>query len=186
MNRKHLLAAFAIIAFASIFPFASNASAVVLGGQLFSTGGDVTVEVLPASAGYTSELHLFSPAYGFIALNNNVGYTTNIGSFPIGDELIFGIYVQNTGDTFYMGPGSRNPDGIEHAALDFLGGGVANVGFEDLFGGGDHDYDDNVFQFRGGIAPEPGNPIPEPTTMALIGTSFLGTLFGRKKLLAFK
>ncbi len=129
-------------------------AAGIIGGQLFATGGEVVVEVQPATAGYTSELHLISPGPDrFIALNTQVGTVVNLGSFPAGVELIFAIYVQNTGDTFQMGPASRNPDGIEHAGVDNTGPGVAIVGFEDLLGGGDLDYDDNVFKFTGGIAP---------------------------------
>jgi hypothetical protein len=78
--------------------------------------------------------------------------------YTVGQELVFGIYVQNTGDTFRMGPGFRNPDGIPHANVVDIGGGAFNVGFEDLFGGGDRDYDDNVFKFEGGVAPNPNQP----------------------------
>ncbi len=53
-----------------------------------------------------------------------------------------------------MGPGERNPDGIPHAAVEFIAEGEAIVGFEDLYGGGDRDYDDVVFIFRGSIVPE--------------------------------
>ena len=124
-------------------------AAGIIGGQLFATGGNVTVEVLPASAGYTSELHLISPGPDrFIALNHDVGTVVNLGSFTAGVELVFGIYVRDTGDTFQMGPASRNPDGIEHAGVENTGPGVAIVGFEDLLRGGDLDYDDNVFKFK--------------------------------------
>ncbi|PYM55966.1 MAG: hypothetical protein DMD77_17740, partial [Candidatus Rokuibacteriota bacterium] len=71
-----------------------------------------------------------------------------------GSELIFGILVLNTGDTFKMGPGGRNPDGVEHVLVDYAegdGGDVALLGFEDLFGGGDHDYNDANFEIQGGI-----------------------------------
>lgn len=151
----------------------------ILGGQIFSTGGNVEVEVLPASAGFTSQLHLFSPGPDiFIARNTDVGTIVNLGSFPSGVELIFGIFVENTGNTFFMGPGPRNPDGIEHATVEFLSPGVANVGFEDLLGGGDRDYNDNIFQFRGGVAPEPSEPvIPEPGTLLLMS---LGAAAGLK------
>lgn len=129
-------------------------AAAIIGGQLFATGGNVTVKVLPATAGYTSELHLISPGPDrFIALNHDAGTVVNLGSFPAGVELVFGIYVRDTGDTFQMGPASRNRDGIEHAGVDNTAPGVAVVGFEDLLQGGDFDYDDNVFKFTGGIAP---------------------------------
>ena len=44
----------------------------------------------------------------------------------------------------YSGFASANPDGLQH--FQMLGDGV--VGFEDLFGGGDRDFDDKVVSFR--------------------------------------
>ena len=131
-------------------------AAPVLGGELFATGNDVQVQVMPASAGFTSELWLFEPLASRrrIATNRDVGLVVDLGTFPQGTELVFGIHVINTGDDFRMGPGSRNADGQIHAQVDFLEAGKAQVGFEDLFGGGDRDYNDNVFEFRGGIVPE--------------------------------
>lgn len=131
----------------------------MMGGQLFSTGGPVEVQVLSASAGLTSELWLFEPGPArFIATNRQVGTVVQLGSFPSGAELVFGI--RSSQGEFRMGPASRNPDGIVHAVVNFLDDGSAIVGFEDLRGGGDRDYDDNRFHFRGGIAPEP--PADDP------------------------
>jgi cysteine-rich repeat protein len=139
----------------------------VVGGLLFASGGAVEVEVLPASAGYVSELHLFSPGPPrFIALSSDVGTVVSLGTFPAGTELIFGIYVRGPGDTFQMGPASRNPDGVPHAAVTAVSAGVSQVGFEDLFGGGDRDYNDVVFEFRGGVSPtscDDGNPCTDDT-----------------------
>ena len=133
-----------------------------LGGQLFSTGAPVTVEVLPASAGLTSELYLLDPEEVRIATNRDVGSTKTVGPYGSGTELVFGIRV--AGNEFRLGPGGRNPDGLEHAVVDFGPDGCAVVGFEDLFGGGDRDYDDNKFKFCGGIAPEvPEDPEEPPT-----------------------
>jgi hypothetical protein len=145
----------------------------ILGGQLFSTGGDILVEVLPATARLESHLHLYSPSYQrFIATNRQIGTTVNLGGFPVGVELIFGILAG--GNTFLMGPGSRNRDGLTHAKVNFLSPGVALVGFEDLWGGGDRDYDDNVFRFTGGIA---ATQVPEPTT--LLGSLLFGGMVCR-------
>ena len=128
----------------------------IIGGQLFSTGAPVQVEVAPSGvAFYTSELWLFEPGPPrFLATNRDVGQVIDLGVFDPGVELVFGIVVRDTGWTFKMGPGDRNPDGIPHAAVEWLEPGVAVVGFEDLYGGGDRDYDDVVFIFRGGIASE--------------------------------
>ncbi|MEO5662756.1 MAG: RHS repeat-associated core domain-containing protein [Nocardioides sp.] len=134
----------------------------VLGGQLFSTGTAVTVEVLPASAGLTSTLFLLDPAEVRIATNRDVGTTVTVGPYGSGTELVFGI--RAGGQEFRLGPGARNPDGIPHAVVDFGADGCAVVGFEDLFGGGDRDYDDNKFKFCGGIAAEvPVEPEVPPT-----------------------
>lgn len=155
-------------------------AAPVIGAQLFWSGGDVKITVLPATAGFISELTLFSASPDiFIALNTDVGAVVTLSAatldaaHDVGDELVFGIFVTDTSDTFLMGPGSRNADGLEHAAVDALGGGVFIVGFEDLFGGGDLDYDDNVFRFEGGISVTP-NPTPEPGSLLLVGAALLG------------
>ena len=134
----------------------------VLGGQLFSTGGQITIEVLPATAGLTSTLYLMEPERVRVATNRDVGSTVVIGPYGSGEELVFGIDVG--GQEFRLGPGARNPDGIEHGVVDFAADGCALVGFEDLFGGGDRDYDDNRFRFCGGIAAEvPEDPVDPPT-----------------------
>ena len=67
----------------------------VLGGQLFSSGGLVEIEVKPATAALTSELWLLEPGPEiFIATNREVGKVVEIGPFDSGDELIFGIRVR--------------------------------------------------------------------------------------------
>lgn len=98
----------------------------------------------------------------------------NLGSFSAGDELIFGIYVNNTGDIFKTGPGSRNADGLAHALVDFQSNGVAIVGFEDLYGGGDRDYNDCVFKFSGAIAPNQPTATPIPAAVLLFGSGLAG------------
>lgn len=144
-------------------------AAPVLGGQLYGTGGEVTVTVLPHTAGLVSELRLCTPGYErFIALNTDTGTIVNLGSFPAGLELIFCIFVPATGRTYYMGPAERNPDGVIHATVDVLGPGQAQVGFEDLFGGGDRDYDDNNFSFTG-VIPNP----PPDCSAVTAGSSVL-------------
>jgi hypothetical protein len=118
-------------------------------GRLYATGRNVTVTVLPAEAGYTSTLSLYSPKNVTIGTNRDVGRVVDLGRFPRGTELLFGIYVQNTGDTFKTGDGIRNPDGIEHTRANASGVNLVDVGFEDLFGGGDRDYNDNMYRFTG-------------------------------------
>jgi len=106
---------------------------------------------------------------------------------PAGDELVFGIYVRDTTFTYFTGPaGPRNPDGLAHAMVDFfpppfapppfppipIPPGLTLVGFEDLFGGGDLDFDDLGFGFTA-VSP---TAVPEPTSLLLLGTGAAGLL----------
>jgi hypothetical protein len=157
MGLRFTHAAAAAAALLSTLVCAASASAQAppagLGDRLFSTGGDITVEVRPATAGLVSELRLYNADGTFIriASNRDVGARVALPARPEGQELLFGIFVQ--GRTFMLGPGDRNPDGLAHAKVVNSGERQYDVGFEDLFNGGDRDYDDNVFRFSGGLAP---------------------------------
>jgi len=154
LSRVLLLAViFAISAAASAD---AQASPDGLGDQLFATGGDVTVQVqCPCTAGLVSELRLYNADGTFtpIATNRDFGKVVTLPPRPAGQELVFGIFVQGPNTTFKMGPADRNPDNLAHARVKKTGERQYDVGFEDLLNGGDRDYDDNVFRFTGGLAP---------------------------------
>jgi hypothetical protein len=134
---------------------AQSAPPAGLGDQLFSTGGDIKIEVLRSTAGLTSELRLYTPDGSFtpIARNTELGRVVTLPARPRNDELVFGIFVQGPNNTFKMGPAERNPDKLAHAVVKATGERQYDVGFEDLINGGDRDYDDNTFRFSGGVAP---------------------------------
>jgi hypothetical protein len=145
----------------------------VTGGKLVATGGTVDVVVQQGGiTGYTSRLFLLRPdgTRDYIALNTDVGKQVTLGPFAAGRELVFGIALLNDGPTFYMGPGSRNPDGIAHAVVTETGVRTFLVGFEDMFDGGDRDYDDNMFQFTGNLAPITPAPVDGRTPTSPTGT----------------
>jgi hypothetical protein len=146
----------ALIAVAAALVLAAPAEAQgVIGGKLFATGGTVDIVVQPATAVFTSQLFLLHPdgTRENISLNTEVGKHVTVGPFAAGQELVFGITVLTAGPTYFIGPARRNPDGIAHAEVTETGVRTFLVGFEDVFDGGDRDYDDNVFQFTGNLAP---------------------------------
>lgn len=167
----------------------------ILEQSLIATGGDVMVTFVSNSAGYTSELFLDGPvgeALGaiFDSGTTQLGASANLGSFAAGTELVFKLFVQS-GDTFYTGNASRNPDGLVHAVVDDLAGRVV-VGFEDLYGGGDLDYNDLVFAFINlvpgdtsgttpGGAPAVPAEVDEPATLLLLGSGLMMIVVAMKR-----
>ncbi|XWK88100.1 MAG: PKD domain-containing protein [Phormidium sp.] len=150
------------------------AQAGIIGGQLFSTGGNVSVQILDAEAKWTSDLWLSSPRGTYLGTNRNNGSVFNLGNFALGQELIFSMFVPKTGNLFHMGPGARN-GGLPHAIVDFLAPGVARVGFEHV-GGSDADFNDHNFLVTGRIAAAPPRP-PVITSLTSDLTIRTDTLF---------
>jgi len=176
------------------FPVCAAASPV-LGQQIYYEGGNVSVTVLPYDAGYTSNLYLLSAGGPvLIASSSQVGKVVDLGNlgslynFKPGDELIFGIFVLNTGNSFLTGPGARNGDGVAHATVDYAEGTTsdfATLGFEDIFGGGDLDYNDANFQLEGGIG-NVSTRVPEPASLILVVVGMSGLALVSRTLFAVR
>ncbi len=192
---RKVAAILAVAALALIVtPF--QASAIpVLGGTIVAAGGDVKVAFVSSSAAFRSFLQFYSPTTGTLVAGNiynsdatPAGSIVNLGPFAAGAVLIFSIKVdQNLDGTidreYFMGDGSgsdsanpANPDLMAHAAVEFggatffVGANTARIGFEDLFGGGDFDFNDHVFDFQGVVA----TTIPNPSVLLLIGLGLVG------------
>ena len=107
-----------------------------------------------------------------------IGTMVDLGFFNAGTELIFKLNNQN-GGMFLSGPASRDPDNIAHAIVNFqFGPGQTFVEFEDIFGGGDRDFNDMQFTLSN-VVPD-GNvrsAVPDggSTTVMLLGAA-LGML----------
>jgi hypothetical protein len=144
--------------------------------RLIATGGDVSIYFAGSDATFNSLLFLHSPGPQgpfFPSQSTPIGEFVDLGNFSSGVEMVFRLHVLDTGDDFFTGPAGSNADGVVHAQLAVWSGspgippGVL-AGFEDLFGGGDLDFND--FQFVAtNVRLEDAAPVPEPATVLLVG-----------------
>lgn len=150
----------------------------ILGGRLLvATDGEVKAKFLGSDAGYINTLFLNgsnAPLFNkFSPLNSE----TSLGTFTAGTELVFRLDVWNTGWSFFTGDAGLNPDGLAHAlavtTFNQVDGYITTVGFEDLFDGGDLDFNDFKFSLTNVIDP-PGVPVPPVATLLLIGLAGIG------------
>lgn len=127
------------------------------GGRLvLAEAGEVVFTYLGSYAGYEDELWLEEPEEIFLANNQRTssGAERTGGPWGAGEELVLGLRVRTTGDRFVSGPGERNFDGQIHAAISYRGDCTWLVGFEDLAGGGDRDYNDMSLKVTGPLRIE--------------------------------
>lgn len=167
---------FAVISLAIALP--TLAFRTTYGGQLYYTGGDVTVDVLHSDTVFDEVLQLRS-AFSIldVAYGSQVGSRVTLTSkqladmgIGVGDELQFGLHVRTTGYSFLLGPGERNADGQDHAYVR-TGRNNIYVGFEDILHGGDRDYNDTIFRFSGGMSANPDFAPRAATTIEPTETS---------------
>lgn len=118
----------------------------------------------------------------------NVGDWVDLGVFKAGTKFDFLLYSNdiNGGIDGNINQGvfgldkANNPDGLQHAMSYFYKDYLV-IGFEDLWGGGDKDYNDTVFAIDFG-QQNVGVSVPEPSaTGSLFGIVALGLLKTRRR-----
>ena len=107
------------------------------------------------------------------------GDFVDLGTFGAGTTLDFFLIANgaNGGSNTYSASATRNPDQLNHVVSFALADSpYLIVGFEDLFGGGDKDYNDLLFAIDIGVANvQRLVSTPEPGTWAImVGFLFLG------------
>lgn len=100
------------------------------------------------------------------------GFTADAGTLESGEIV---LRLTTPDNTYYTGPGSRNPDGIQHAQVQKLSSTTIRVSWEDLFDGGDQDFNDCVVDVVASEAAVASAPPSAPVAAQLgVGVALRG------------
>lgn len=142
--KKLISTIFTILAMATLI----SATTINNDLQLVGGGGEVVAYYISSDADFTSEVYFVTPSEQLLMFTNHpgpgFGHMVDLGYFPAGTDLFFGLFVQNTGYSFLSGDANNNPDNFKHAQVtNYAANGNIPAGrlvcFEDQYGGGDHD-----------------------------------------------
>lgn len=174
---------------ASAIPYGNIGSEAPITAFIASATGNITAYFFSSNASYSSQigLRVNGTSTGIFGLPNHgssYGSSINLGNVSAGDVLEFELQVLNTGASWFSNP-SSNSDGINHVnATPFAGDDIipagTHVGFEDLPGQSDFDYNDHEFVFtnvgNGRVAEA-----PEPESLTILGIALIALGVFRKK-----
>ena len=124
----------------------SEATDTVSNGAFVASGGAVQVEILNSDSGYDNKVYWSTDDFqtkNYVGIDNQTS-SFNIGDFAAGTQIKFGI--DNGEDGLYKtGSASDNSDYFQHAKFTSTASGI-EIGFEDLNGGGDKDFNDAIIK----------------------------------------
>lgn len=109
----------------------------------------VTINIKKSDSGYDNKIYYSTDNFAtkhLVGIDNQTGSATITG-LKEGTKIDFGID-NGHGDFFRTGGTSVNADGVDHVVATKGNDGVHVVGFEDLRGGGDRDYNDAIVSVR--------------------------------------
>ncbi|MGA2285274.1 MAG: DUF4114 domain-containing protein, partial [Dehalococcoidia bacterium] len=121
----------------------AEAYTITTDGRIIINASHVKVEVACYDADYNNVFGMQSPvSQDFFHCKDPLyqGVPLDIGSYDAG-ELEFRIITPDN-YTWYTGPAERNVDDFQHAHLVQISDTVVRIEWEDLYGGGDQDFND--------------------------------------------
>lgn len=134
--------------------------------------GNVTAIFTGATASYINQLTVnFNDKYthhSSISNRSNIGDIFDFGTHAAGTKAEFIDYVEDTKNWWHLNE-SLNNDGFNHMfySQNYTSNGVPfiTIGFEDLRGGGDLDFNDITANFYN---MQIANSVPEPSTYLML------------------
>ncbi len=192
IRRVFLLAALAVAGLTACGASADPVGTPIIAGSNVS---ELKLTFLGASAGYNNQLFYLTVA-GTPIFEINGGTPASVGdtvtipaSLLAGDEIVFALHVVNTNENLYSGDGingpsaanpfrSSDPNGYGNkyaSVVPVIAGQSWNVGFEDITGAPDDDFND--LEFSVAIVPEPASVL----AWTLIGGTFAFGAWRRNK-----
>jgi Domain of unknown function (DUF4114) len=125
----------------------------------FTAGaGEVVVDIQNSDSGYENKIYWSADNWktrNYLGVDNQTA-SINLGTFKSGTKIEFGIDNGN-GDFFKTGAAGLNSDGFQHARVQSDSAGT-QIGFEDLRGGGDQDFNDAIVRVRS-LPDKPQSPV---------------------------
>ncbi|MES2822785.1 MAG: DUF4114 domain-containing protein [Pseudomonadota bacterium] len=134
--------------------------------QFVAGDGDVVIDIKNSDSGYNNKIYWSSDNFktrNYLGIDNQTG-TYNIGKFAAGTKIDFGID-NGVGQFFKTGAAANNVDNLEHARFTKTTEGTV-IGFEDLYGGGDKDFNDAIIAVK---------TLPNPITTPEVATKDTST-----------
>ena len=139
----------------------------------FPYNGKLVITYVESDAGYNNEFGVFTPGPLFLGKIHEVTppqVYPDVGRCENGKEVV--LYIK-ADDGFTYTSNANGDDGVDHAKVTAEVDNSFTVGFEDLNGGGDLDYND---VFLNVACTQDSIPTPEFPTMALPAALIVGML----------